>query len=139
MVEGNMLEEDKGINLGESAVGVGEGHRGELVSRSDIKLVMEMTKDELNEYVMTRFGSDLNLSEKVKMLRLKTVNMIRDKLKIQPEAKPQEGNGEAVEVSANPEFLFNPANRRVLEWTANLATRADFIVCYIVDKDGKRL
>jgi hypothetical protein len=135
----DIADEEKKLDLGESAVG--EGHRNELVSKSDIKLVMDMTKDELNEYALTRFGTDLNLAERVKMLRLKVATMIRDKLKIQPASETNTENitSETVTTAKNPEFIFNPKNRKIFEWTENLATREDLIECYIVDKKGKRL
>jgi hypothetical protein len=137
MEEGKTTTEEK-LDLGE--VSVDEGFRGELVSQADIKLVLDMSKDDLEEYVITRFGTTLNLSEKIKMLRLKVVNMIRDKLKIEPDAKPNEKTTDGVvETAKNPEFIFNPANRRVFEWTPILGEKKNYIVCYIVDKDGKRL
>lgn len=139
MEEGKTATEGK-LDLGEAAIGAGEAHRGELVSQSDIKLVLNMTKDELNDYTVTRFGTTLNLSEKVKMIKLKVVNMIRDKLKIRPDAKSNEKTSEGVvETTKNPEFIFNPANRRVFEWTEILAARKDLKPCYVVDMDGKRL
>ncbi len=131
------VETQAKLDLAEAPVD--EGFRDELVSVADIKLVLQMSKDELNEYVITRFGIDLNLTEKIKMLRLKVVNLINGKLKIQPEAKTKEDNGQVVERANNPEFIFNPANRRVFEWTEILGARPDYKVCYIVDKDGKRL
>ncbi len=137
MEEGKVATEEK-LDLAEAPVG--KGFRNELVSQADIKLVLDMSKDDLNEYVITRFGTTLNLSEKIKMLRLKVVNMIRDQLKIQPDAKPNEKTTDGVVGTAkNPEFIFSPANRRILEWTPVLAERKDYIVCYVVDKDGKRL
>ena len=139
MEEQKVATQEK-LDLAEASVG--EGFRNELVSQADIKLVLDMSKDELNEYVITRFGTTLNLSERIKMLRLKVVNMIRDQLKIQPDAKPNEKTTAGIVETASskdPEFIFNPANRRVFEWTPNLGVRADYIVCYIVDKDGKRL
>ena len=138
MEEAKVATEGK-LNLGEASVG--EAHRGELVSQSDIKVVLaDMTKDELNDYAVTRFGVTLNLSEKIKMLRLKVVNMIRDKLKIQPDAKANEKTTDGVvETTKNPEFIFNPANRRIFEWTEILAARKDLKPCYVVDEKGKRL
>jgi hypothetical protein len=136
MEEGKTATEEK-LDLAEATGD--EGFRGELVSQEDIRLVLDMSKDDLNEYVITRFGTTLNLSEKIKMLKLKVVNLIRDKLKIQPDAKAKGNNGEVVATAKNPEFIFNPANRRIFEWTEILAAKKDYIVCYIVDKDGKRL
>ncbi len=105
------------LSLDEATIGE-EGFRGELVSLTDIKQVLDMSKDELNDYVFDRFATTLNLSEKIKMLRLKVVNMIRDKLKVQPDAKSNEKTTDGiVGMAKNPEFIFNPANRRLFEWT----------------------
>ncbi len=134
-----MSETDGKGSLELAEASVDEGFRGELVSQADIKVVLDMSKDDLEEYVITRFGTTLNLSEKIKMLRLKVVNMIRDKLSIQPDATQKENIKEFVETAKNPEFIFNPANRRVFEWTPILGEKKNYIVCYIVDKDGKRL
>lgn len=121
---------------------VGDGFRGELVSVADIKQVLEMTKDEVNDYTVTRFGVTLNLSEKIKMIRLKAVNMIREKLKAEQGGNSNEKattDDGVAETTKNPEFIFNPANRRIFEWTPILAARKDLKPCYVVGMDGKRL
>jgi hypothetical protein len=73
------------------------------------------------------------------MLRTEVVIHIKNKLKI-PSNSADSATGEpAVEVEKVPEFIFNPKNRRVLEWTALLAKRTDLIECWLIDKEGKRL
>lgn len=133
------VEVEKGLDLGE--VPTTEGHREELVELSDIKLVMEMTKDELQEYAITRLGTDLVLGDRVKLIRLKVVNIIREKLKDGSDKKESvvNNNSGPEKASSHPEFIFNPANRRIFEWTEILGKRADYIPCYVVDLTGKRL
>jgi hypothetical protein len=117
------------------------GLRSELVTISDIVTVMEMTKDQLEEYAMSRFGTVLNKNEKIKLMRLKVVNSIKEKLKHPTDVKP-DGNRElqeSVVVSRNPEFLFNPKNRKVFEYTELLAKRGELVECYLVDKKGNKL
>jgi hypothetical protein len=115
----------------------------ELVEIGDIKLVATMNKDELNMYSITRFGEDLSLSEKAAVLKVKVVKMIQARLnkeKTEPGEKTSKTDlGETLHKSPGFEFIFNPTNRRVFEWTENLATRKDLIPCRIVDEKGKIL
>lgn len=142
MEEGSVEEENKSLDLQEEK-NTEQGHREELVELSDIKLVMAMTKDELQEYAITRLGQDLNLSEKVKLLRVKVVHLIRERLAKGDAPKPTEsvdnGVDGPVRASNRPEFIFNPANRRIFEWTESLGKRIDYVPCYIVDLNGNRL
>lgn len=144
-------EEEKGLNLGEMPTSstvdapVEEGHREELVELSDIKLLEDMNKDQLQEYAITRLGTDLKLSERVKLLRTKVMHMIRDKLKAGEEQESpastsvtNDKSGPA-RASNQPEFIFNPLNRRVFEWTEALGARIDYIPCWLVDIKGNRL
>lgn len=120
-----------------------EGFRSELVTISDIASVMEMKKDELADYALSRFGITLNKSEKIKLLRLKIVNSIRDKLKHESKDvnTPEQDIPEQAPVvsTGRVEFLWNPKNRRIFEWTELLAKRGELVECYIVDKKGNRL
>ncbi len=139
MEEAKVLEGEKALELGE--VPTGEGHREELVELSDIKLVNEFTKDELQEYAITRLSTDLNLSKRVKLLRLEVINKIRERLKTGTDKKePIVNNKSGLEKAKNhPEFIFNPANRRIFEWTEILGKRTDYVPCYVVDLLGNRL
>jgi hypothetical protein len=131
-----------GLDLAEkTATGIEEGFRSELVSISDVEKVDDMTKDQLAEYALSRFNITLNKGEKVKFLKFKVINSIREKLK-HPEAKADpkaEETRTEIEVTRKPEFMWNPKNRRVFEWTTILAKRGELIECYIVDKKGKLL
>jgi hypothetical protein len=121
------------------------GRREELVEIGDIALVDKMTKDELEEYTITRLGIGLDKNERVKLLRLKVIGLIKDRLKT-PGSKPStekkdtsSSDGPEKNLSDDPEFLFNLKNRHVYEWTEVLAKKEDMIECYIVDEKGKRL
>jgi deoxycytidine triphosphate deaminase len=119
-----------------------KGKREELVEMSDIQLLEGMSKDQLNEYSISRFGIDLKLSDKIKPLKFKVATMIKEKAgkKTGKGDSSTKSNGkETDKPSKQAEFIFNPKNRRVLEYTENLATRADLIPCWIVDKKGKIL
>jgi hypothetical protein len=137
-----MAEEEKSLDLAEAPTT--EGHREELVTLSDIILVDKMTKDQLQEYAITRLSTDLNLSERVKLLQTKVILMIRERLKIkkEPESATTVTNNNSGPVKAignQPEFIFNPKHRRVLEWTETLGARIDYIPCWPVDVKGNRL
>jgi hypothetical protein len=126
--------EDEKIDIAESA------HRAELVCREDILKVVEMDKVQLQKYADSRLDKKLDLSKKLKMLRTEVVIHIKNKLSIP--TSTDNGNASAfkqVDVSQKPEFIFNPKNRRVFEWTELLAKRTDLIECWLVDKEGKRL
>jgi hypothetical protein len=126
-------QEDEKIDIAESA------HRAELVCKADILKVVEMDKMGLQKYADSRLGKKLDLSKKLKMLRTDVVIHIKNKLKI-PSNSVDNATGEpAVEVEKVPEFIFNPKNRRVFEWTELLAKRTDLIECWLIDKEGKRL
>ncbi len=124
----------------ENAV-AGEGFRSELVSISDVEKVDDMTKDQLAEYAFSRFNITLNKGEKVKFLKFKVINSIREKLK-HPEAKVDpkaEETRTEVEVTRKPEYMFNPRNRKIFEWSEILVKRGELVECFIVDKKGKLL
>lgn len=134
-------EEEMRLDLAEAPTT--EGHREELVTLSDIILVDKMTKDQLQEYAITRLSTDLNLSERVKLLQTKVILMIRERLKVK-EPDPaatvaSDNNGPAKAVGNQPEFIFNPKHRRVLEWTETLGARIDYVPCWPVDIKGNRL
>lgn len=124
-----------------------KGKREELVELSDIQLIDGMTKDELNDYAITRLGVDLVLGDKIKPLKLKVITMIKERLekgKNKTDKSPDDKStnnqvADKQDKDKGPEFIFNPKNRRVLEYTENLATREDLIPCWIVDEKGKRL
>lgn len=131
--------EEKSLDLGE--VPTDEGHREELVELSDIKLVMGMSKDELQEYAITRLSTDLKLGDKLKLLRIKVVHLIRETLKAGTDPKPVEkvDNGGPKRASNQPEFIFNPKNRRIFEYTETLGQKIDYVPCFVVDLNGDRL
>ncbi len=121
------------------AIGEGKAHRSELVCREDILKVVEMDKPALQKYADSRLGKRLDLSKRLKMLRTEVVLLIKNKLKL-----PTDTNSNSVTVKETggkqvPEFIFNPKNRRVFEWTELLAKRTDLIECWLVDEEGKRL
>jgi hypothetical protein len=86
-------------------------------------------------------GKKLDLSKRLKMLHTEVVIHIKNKLSLPTDTvgKPDGLMEEAVKLRENPEFIFNPKNRRVFEWTVLLAKRTDLIECWPVDKEGKRL
>ena len=131
---------EKSLDLGE--LPTDKGHRDELVELSDIKLVMGMSKDELQEYAITRLSTDLKLGDKVKFLRMKVVHLIKETLKAGTDPKPVEKekvDGGPKRASNQPEFIFNPQNRRIFEYTEALGQKVDYIPCFVVDLNGKRL
>lgn len=145
MGEDNFMIEENLLNLGEAPIEpTTEGHREELVELADIKLVDEMTKDQLQEYAITRLSTDLNLSDRVKLLRTKVILMIRERLKAEKEPDPTATvenyhNGMAKAIGNQPEFILNPKNRGVYQWTPALGSRIDYVPCWLVDIKGNRL
>ncbi|MGR3302389.1 MAG: hypothetical protein ACUZ8I_07770 [Candidatus Scalindua sp.] len=142
MEEGKVVsEEEKGLNLQEEENSKDGGHREELVEISDIALVLKMNKEDLQEYAITRLNTDLNLNDRIKLLRVRVVHLINGQLKgnaedIKPVEKAKSGPQKA---SNKPEFIFNPANRRIFEWTETLGQRVDYVPCFVVDLNGNRL
>ena len=131
-------KKEEGLDLGE--VPTDEGHREELVELTDVKLVMEMSKDKLQEYAITRLSTDLNLSDRLKLIRVKVVHLIREQLKKGKDPKPVEKTVEGPKKASNqPEYIFNPKNRRIFEYTEALGQKIDYIPCFGVDLNGKRL
>ncbi len=126
-------QEDEKINIAESA------HRAELVCREDILKVVEMDKVGLQKYADSRLGKQLDLSKKLKMLRTEVVIHIKNRLKLPSDSVENSTGKPDVEAKKVPEFIFNPKNRRVFEWTELLAKRTDLIECWLIDKEGKRL
>ncbi len=128
--------QDKALDIGEGK----EAHREELVRAEDILKIVEMTKENLRKYAHSRLGKKLDLNKRLKMLRLEVVTLVKNKLKL-----PQDVDSSNVtkkptsNAKEEAEFVFNPANRRVFEWTELFAKRTDLIECWLVDKDGKRL
>ena len=131
------------LDLAEGSTIAEEGFRSELVSISDVEKIDDMTKDQLAEYALSRFGITLNKTEKIKFLKFKVIKSIREKLKHPEEKTDSEAlateTRTEVEVTRKPEFMFNPKNRKVFEWTEILASRGELVECYIVDKKGKLL
>jgi hypothetical protein len=127
--------EDQELKLAE------EAHRPELVCKEDIMKVVDMDKPTLQKYADSRLGKKLDLSKRLKMLHTEVVIHIKNKLSLPTDTvgKPDGLMEEAVKLRENPEFIFNPKNRRVFEWTVLLAKRTDLIECWPVDKEGKRL
>ncbi len=126
----------------EGRVGEESEHRSELVCQEDIALITKMSKDELSKYAHSRLGKKLDLTRRLKMLRLDVVMLVKGKLKLPTdtdgEAKAEEGKV-VISEKAVPEFIFEPKRRRVFEWTELLAKRSDLIECWLVDKKGKRI
>ena len=130
------------VGQSEESLRIGEGveaHRGELVCKSDILKVVEMDKVGLEKYAHSRLGKKLDLNKRLKMLKTEVVIHIKNKLALPTDTDsdntPVKGSAE----KKNPEFVFNPVNRRIFEWTVLLAKRTDLIDCYVVDEEGKRL
>jgi len=120
------------------AMSEGKAHRSELVCREDILKVVEMDKPSLQKYADSRLGKRLDLSKRLKMLRTEVVIHIKNKLKIATDTNTDLVTDKEVSKQV-PEFIFNPKNRRVFEWTELLAKRTDLIECWLVDDKGKRL
>lgn len=131
----DLAPEDEVLEIGEGA----EGHRSELVCKEDILKVVEMDKVGLEKYAHSRLGKKLDLSKRLKMLRMEVVVHIKNKLAIPTDTDSNNVVAKETAEDANPEFIFNPANRRIFEWTELLAKRTDLIECYVVDEEGKRL
>ena len=102
-----------------------------------------MNKDELQEYAITRLNTDLNLNDRIKLLRVRVVHLINGQLKGNAEdPKPVEkakSGPQTQRASNKPEFIFNPKNRRIFEWTETLGQRVDYVPCFVVDLNGDRL
>jgi hypothetical protein len=130
--------EDKEINIKEAKVG--EEFRGELVCLEDIPKITKMTKEELKNYSHSRLGKKLDLTRRLKMLRLDVATAVKNKLKL-PQDVDESLSNDAVKAKEDdvPEFVFEPKRRRVFEYTELLGKRSDLITCWLVDKDGKRL
>lgn len=149
--ENKFVDEETGLDLEEMSTApiaegsTEEGRREELVEFSDIILVDKMSKNDLQEYAITRLGTDLNLSERIKLLKVKVIHLIRDKLKVEKDhespasASVTNDNSGPARASSQPEFMFNPKNRRVFEWTEALGSRIDYVPCWLVDIKGERL
>jgi len=121
------------------AMGEGKAHRPELTCREDILKVVEMDKVALQKYAESRLGKRLDLSKRLKMLRTEVVVLIKGKLQLPTDTNSNNATVKEGGEKQVPEFIFNPKNRRVFEWTELLAKRADLIECWMVDDKGKRL
>jgi hypothetical protein len=138
-----VAEKSKDTNQSEESLAIGEGkepNRPELVCREDILKVVEMDKMGLQKYTDSRLGKRLDLSKRLKMLRTEVVLLIKNKLEIPTDTNSSNVNiKETGETRITPEYIFNPKNRRVFEWTELLAKRTDLIECWLIDEEGKRL
>ncbi len=130
----DLAPEDEKLEIAEGAA-----HRPELVCKEDILKVVEMDKVALQKYAHSRLGKEIDLTKRIKMLRTEVVMLIKSK--IGTSASTNEKEVETIETREKqvPEFIFNPKNRRVFEWTELLAKRTDLIECWLVDEKGKRL
>jgi hypothetical protein len=128
------------IDIKEAKVGM--EFRSELVCKEDIPKIVKMTKDELQAYAHSRLGNKLDLSRRIKLLRLDVATSVKEKLKLPKDSIEEvEGGNEVKEKvkDEKAEFVFEPKRRRVFEATDMLLKRTDLIHCWIVDKDGKKL
>jgi hypothetical protein len=132
--------EDKGIEIAEGKIDNEAGLREDLVCQEDIALVTKMSKDELKKYAHSRLDKKLDLTRRIKMLRLDVVMLIKDKLKLSTDTSEKSNETEVkILEDEKPEFIFQPKRRRVFEWTEVLSKKDDLIECWLVDKKGKRL
>jgi hypothetical protein len=125
--------EDEEIKIDEGA------HRAELVCKEDILKVMDMDKPALKKYTDSRLGKKIDLSKRLKVLRTEVVLHIKNKLQLPTDTDTSMLTEKEGGAKTLPEFIFNPKNRRVFEWTELLAKRTDLIECWLVDEEGKRL
>lgn len=130
-----LAPEDKELEIGEGT----EAHRSELVCKEDILKVVEMDKVGLEKYANSRLGKKLDLNKRLKILRIEVVVHIKNKLSLPTDTDSSNIVVKEKGERENPEFIFNPANRRIFEWTDLLSKRTDLIECYVVDEEGKRL
>lgn len=137
----NNVAEPSGLEPKAEELDIKEGHREELVCREDLFSVVEMDKVSLDKYAHSRLGKKLDLNKRLKMLQTEVVLLIKNKLKIPTDVvgKPDGLMEEVVKMKKNPEFVFNPVNRRIFEWTELLEKRTDLIECHVVDLQGKFL
>lgn len=131
----DLQPEDEKIEIGEGK----EVHRPELVCREDILKVVEMDKPALHKYADSRLGKKIDLSKRLKMLRTEVVIHIKNKLQLPTDVDTSNVATKEVGEKQVPEFIFNPKNRRIFEWTELLAKRTDLIECWLIDEKGKRL
>ncbi len=130
--------EDQKLNIAEAKI---EPDRPELICKEDILKILEMDKDQLQKYSTSRLNKKIDLSRRVKQLRLEVATSVKNKLNIPTDTvgKPDGLMEEVVKLRKTPEFIFNPLNRRVFEWSAMLARRDDLIEVWLVDENGKRI
>ncbi|MHC4322317.1 MAG: hypothetical protein ACYST3_08580 [Planctomycetota bacterium] len=128
--------EDAKLNMAEAKV---EPDRPELVCKEDILKVLEMDKIGLQKYCSSRLQKNIDLSRRLKQLKLDVVTMIKDKLNMPTDTNSDNVQKADAPVKRTPEFIFNPKNRRVFEWTEMLAKRDDLIEVWLVDENGKRV
>jgi hypothetical protein len=129
--------EDEKIAIEEAQVG--KEFRAELVCKEDILKVVEMDKMSLEKYAHSRLGKKLDLSKRVKILRMEVVVLIKNKLSIPMDVDRSLVPKTHAPQGSEPEFIFNPVNRRVFEYTAILGKRSELIPCWLVDEEGKKL
>ena len=84
-------------------------------------------------------GKKLDLNKRIKQLKTEVIILIKNKLDMPIDTDRSNINIKEAPVSKNPEFIFNPANRRIFEYTEILSKRTELIPCYVVDEEGKRL
>ncbi len=129
--------EDEEIVIDEAQVG--KEFREELVCKEDILKVVEYDKEQLDKYAHSRLGKKLDLSKRIKQLRTEVVLLINTKLNLPTDTDSSAVTEKPVTQKRNPEFVFNPQNRSIFEWTEILARRSELIPCYVVDLEGKKL
>lgn len=95
------------VEIGEAKVEdeTESGKREELVIGSDVNEVVKMTKDELKNYAFTRFGVNLDLTKKLKILQLQVATLIKKKLEgiKQTEVRADDKDVEVAENTGEPE------------------------------------
>lgn len=137
----NNLAEKTDLSQEDEEINIAEGYRSELVCKEDMLKVNDMDKVSLQKYADSRLGKKLDLSKRIKMLRTEVILLIKNKLSIPTDTvgKPDGLTEMECKLRENPEFIFNPKNRRVFEWTELLSRRTDLIECWLIDEEGKRL
>jgi hypothetical protein len=116
-----------------------EPKRPELVCKEDILKVLEMDKIDIQKYCSSRLDKNVDMSRRLKQLRLDAVTMIKGKLNLPTDTNSSLVDKKDAPKDAKPEFVFNPKNRRIFEWTPMLSKKIDLIEVWLVDKDDNRV
>ncbi|MCP3967547.1 MAG: hypothetical protein GY718_14555 [Lentisphaerae bacterium] len=126
--------EDNNIDIEEGS------HREELVCQEDISKISTMNKNGLEVYAHSRLDAKLDLTRKLKELRIQVITLVKKKLDL-----PTGNTGDVKDEKEvplkkqKPEFVLEPKRRRVFEATDMLLKRTDLIPVWLIDKDGKKL